>query len=212
MGTHLQSNLVSVDELPSWIRTSEFVEQFEIDFPGQPIELPPERNFPFPTEVDEGNIESLLDNVRFFGVRDSEIMKQIFMFLIQVPVVDAFVEVLKSNFEELEVLWNNVLFVREHPLNIEFCSKAALRNLLMCLEYAHENGCRWDELVCYNAANKGHLDCLKYAHENGCPWDEYTCSNAAHGGHLDCLKYGHENGCPWNEETCYRAAEGGHLV
>jgi hypothetical protein len=51
-----ESNLVFVDDLPSWIRTSEFVEQFEIDFPGQPIELPPERNFPFPTKVDEVEI------------------------------------------------------------------------------------------------------------------------------------------------------------
>jgi hypothetical protein len=74
------SGKVEVIELPSWIRTSEFVEQFEIDFPGQSIELPPERNFPFPTKVEEGNIESLLDNVRFFGVRDSDIMKQIFNF------------------------------------------------------------------------------------------------------------------------------------
>jgi hypothetical protein len=47
------SGKVEVIELPSWIRTSEFVEQFEIDFPGQSIELPPERNFPLPKSKKE---------------------------------------------------------------------------------------------------------------------------------------------------------------
>jgi hypothetical protein len=207
------SGKVEVVELPSWIRTSEFVEQFEIDFPGQPIELPPERNFPFPTKIDEGNIELLLDNVRFFGVRDSsDAMKQIFIFLIQVPVDDVFVEGLKSSFDELNVIWNNVLFAREHLLDIDFCSKAARKNLLMCLTYAHENGCPWNEATCLAAAYGGHIDCLKYAHENGCPWNGDTCSDAARGGHLDCLIYAHENGCPWNEETCSYAAGLGRLV
>jgi hypothetical protein len=50
---HLPKHLsikAEVIELPSWIRTSEFVEQIEIDFRGQPIELLIERNFPFPTK------------------------------------------------------------------------------------------------------------------------------------------------------------------
>jgi hypothetical protein len=206
---------VSVDELPPWIgRTSEFVEQFEIDYPGHPIELPPERNFPFPTKIDEGNIELVLDNVRFFGVRDSDALKHIFLFLIQASIDDAFVELLKSSFEELEVIWSNVLFARQYPLyflDVEFCSKAALRGLLMCLEYAHENGCPWNDDTCSFAARMGHLGCLRYAHENGCPWNEYACLCAASGDNLDCLTYTHENGCPWDEDTCSFAAYGGHL-
>jgi hypothetical protein len=129
-----------VIELPSWIRTSEFVEQFEIDFPGHPIKLPPDRNFPFPTEVNEGNIQSLLDNVRFFGMRDSSYMvRHIFDFLIQQSLDDQFVETLKSNFEELKVIWRNVLFARKHLLDNTFSVRAASENLLMCLKYAHEN-------------------------------------------------------------------------
>jgi hypothetical protein len=206
------SGKVEVIELPSWIRTSEFVEQFEIDFPGYPIELPPGRNFPFPTEVNEGNIESLLDNVRFLGVRDSsDVVRHIFDFLIQDSLDDQFVEILKSKFEELKVIWSNVLFARKHRLDAIFSFRAASANLLMCLKYARENGCPWDEDTCCGAACGGHLDCLKYAHENGCPWIEDTCSNAACGGQLDCLKYAHVNGCAWNEETCSGAARYGHL-
>ncbi len=40
-----------------------------------------------------------------------------------------------------------------------------------------------------------HLEILQYAHENGCEWDERTCSAAAENGHLKCLKYAHQNGC-----------------
>jgi hypothetical protein len=39
------------------------------------------------------------------------------------------------------------------------------------------------------AARKGHLECLEYAHENGCEWDEETCVFAALNRHLECLKY-----------------------
>ena len=51
-------------------------------------------------------------------------------------------------------------------------------------------------ILVLNAAEYGHLECLQYAHENGCPWDEWTCSEAAENGHLECLKYAHEFGCP----------------
>jgi hypothetical protein len=128
-----ESNLVSVDELPSWIKTSEFVEQFEIDFPGQPIELPPERNFPFPTKVDEGNLETLLDNIRFFGVRDSDIMKQIFKFLIQEFVIGEYVEGLKSSFEELSLIWNNVLFARQYMNVFFFFATGLQKGIYSCV-------------------------------------------------------------------------------
>jgi len=29
------------------------------------------------------------------------------------------------------------------------------------------------------------LKCLQFAHENGCPWDEDTCLEAADNGHLE---------------------------
>lgn len=47
---------------------------------------------------------------------------------------------------------------------------------------------------------------LQYAHENGCPWDEHTCTKAASSGSLACLQYARENGCPWNEEAACTAA------
>jgi hypothetical protein len=105
-----------LDDLPSWIRTSEFIEQFEADFPGEPIELSPERLFPFPPEVHEGNVELVLENVRFFGVKDSAVIRKVFNFLIQETVGDGvsiwgFVHVLSFEIQELKVLWNNVLLL-----------------------------------------------------------------------------------------------------
>jgi ankyrin repeat protein len=111
------------------------------------------------------------------------------------------------------------------------CVYAAEKGHLDCLEYAHKNGCCFDNLsfynefsnfidndaddfsgnICHIAAKNGHLDCLKYAHENNCKLDLWTCFYAAENGHLDCLKYLHENKCPWNEETCAAAAANGHL-
>ena len=54
---------------------------------------------------------------------------------------------------------------------------------------------RVDVLV---AARGGHLEVLQWAHENGCPWNEWTCTEAAKGGHLEVLQWAHQNGCPWN--------------
>ena len=88
---------------------------------------------------------------------------------------------------------------------------AAALGHLDCLQYAHKNGCKWDELVCARAAEYGQLECLKYAHANGCPWNKWTCANAAQYGHLECLEYAHENGCPWDEDTCKWAAYNGQL-
>ena len=91
------------------------------------------------------------------------------------------------------------------------CTYAAKNGHLDCLVYAHDNGCRWDEWACIYAAEYGHLDCLEYAHINGCEWDKWTCTHAVKNGHLECLQYAHENGCPWDEDTCAYAAFNGQL-
>ena len=80
------------------------------------------------------------------------------------------------------------------------------------MQYAHENGCPWNEQTCSDVAKNGHLNILQYAHENGCPWDELTCTNAAKNGHLHILQYAHENGCPWSKLTCTYAARFGFFL
>ena len=40
-----------------------------------------------------------------------------------------------------------------------------------------------------SAAEGGHLEVLQWAHQNGCPWDEQTCAEAARGGHLEVLQW-----------------------
>ena len=98
------------------------------------------------------------------------------------------------------------------PWNESTCDKAAETGNLDCLEYAHKHGCPWNESTCNKAAETGNLMCLKYAHEHGCPWSESTCAKAAVHNNIACLKYAHEHGCPWDQETCFNAACNGNLA
>jgi hypothetical protein len=65
--------------------------------------------------------------------------------------------------------------------------------------------------TCACAAMGGKLEVLQWAHRNGCPWDEHTCYWAETGGHLDVLRWTHEKGCPWSEETRAMAARLGYV-
>lgn len=40
-------------------------------------------------------------------------------------------------------------------------------------------GCSWDNLTCEFAVQKGNLECLQYAVENGCKWDIPRCLQIA---------------------------------
>ena len=48
---------------------------------------------------------------------------------------------------------------------------------------------------------------LQWAHENGCPWDENTCVSAAKKGNLDILKWARLAGAPWNRRAVKISAE-----
>ena len=92
------------------------------------------------------------------------------------------------------------------PLERYTCSEAAQFGHLRVLQWAHQNGCPWDEETCSEAARFGHLGVLQWARENGCPWDVWTCAFAAEGGHLEVLKWAHQNGCPWSYTTWISAS------
>ena len=91
------------------------------------------------------------------------------------------------------------------------CEYAAKEGQLEVLQWAHANGCPWNEMTCAFAAGKGKLEAIQWLHANGCPWAESTCQWAADGGHLEVLQWLRTNGCPWNEETCSNAAFCGQL-
>jgi hypothetical protein len=42
---------------------------------------------------------------------------------------------------------------------------------------------------------------LQWAHANGCPWDERTCTYGARRGQLEVLQWAHANGCPCHVNT-----------
>jgi hypothetical protein len=81
------------------------------------------------------------------------------------------------------------------------------------LDYAANNGCRWDARTTEHIAQHGNLEVLKWARSksNACRWDERTCASAAENGHIETLKWAYENGCPWDAQTCTCAANNGNI-
>jgi hypothetical protein len=57
------------------------------------------------------------------------------------------------------------------------------------LQWARENGCRWDKQTCSFAAKSGHLHILQWAQANRCPSFVDTCAQAALHGHLEVLQF-----------------------
>jgi hypothetical protein len=97
----------------------------------------------------------------------------------------------------------------DYPENLRVI--AAKKGYLSVLKWMIDDGCSWNNDICYSAAAEGYLEILKWAKKNECPWDGNICYHAARGGHFEILKWIRENGCPWNERTCYVAGERGHL-
>jgi hypothetical protein len=60
------------------------------------------------------------------------------------------------------------------------------------LQWAHGNGCPWDEKTCRNAAIVAQLEVLRWARQNGCPWSELIWDYAD----PRCRAYLIEHGCP----------------
>lgn len=123
--------------------------------------------------------------------------------------------------------------------DFSICHAAALNDHVNCLQYAHENGCKFhciediiiekgslqclkymlkcdyknylSDSLCDKFAKYGHLECIQYLRSFNCGWSNWTSANAAACGHLHVLKWLHENECPWNEWTCANSAQNGHL-
>ena len=79
--------------------------------------------------------------------------------------------------------------------NPNLCRIACEFGHLHCLQYLHQNGFPWNNMVTASAAYYNHLDCLQYAHENGCPWNCLTIKNAVEMKSFTCLQYALQNGC-----------------
>ena len=63
------------------------------------------------------------------------------------------------------------------------------------LQYAHENGCPWNELTCRYAAEEATWRCCSTRTRTGARGRVYV-QIRCRGGHLEVLQYAHENGCP----------------
>jgi hypothetical protein len=97
---------------------------------------------------------------------------------------------------------------------------AALGGFLEVVQWAYENGCRWNsseeaQEICAAAAYSGSLDLLQYLRSLECPWSRTTCHAAALGGQLEVLRWADGQSCAWNLGTityCAAAAGAPHVI
>lgn len=103
--------------------------------------------------------------------------------------------------------WNHALERVPTP-PLELCDYVSSVSLL---EWARENGCRWNELTWVAVVKGGHLDVLKWAHENDCPWHLDTCIYAVEEGHFNILEWARDKRASLNARTCAVVALRGQL-
>ena len=84
--------------------------------------------------------------------------------------------------------------------DVKIAQEAARGGHLACLQYAHLNGCDWDESVTEATAQHNKLDCLRYLHEQGCPWNAQALRLAEYCNAQLCIDYLIEHGCPGDKE------------
>jgi hypothetical protein len=178
----------NISTLPEWILKSEFVTQFQIDFPeGNIMEylyshshshLIKER----PIEISHDNINELLETYRFFGIEELSDLDYIYKIYVFFKRNESSMNIL-DDYPELVELSKN--------LNSKCltCSTAALNGFIIQLMYFHNMGYRFDDSVCVNSARNGHLLCFKYTIKHMCGSTWVAGKEAAKFGHYDCLKY-----------------------
>jgi len=83
-------------------------------------------------------------------------------------------------------LYNYLMIDLKH-IN-KFCNYGIYQDVLewKALDYMKVNELNIDNMNSY--AKNGLLKFMEYAHENGCPWNEYTCENVALNGHACMLQ------------------------
>jgi hypothetical protein len=89
---------------------------------------------------------------------------------------------------------------------------ARIGNLDM-LKWSKVNNIPWKRWTCEIAAQGGHLEVFEWAHTEGCDWDElWVCMFASQHGHLNVLKWLNDNGYTrHNKWICVWAIQYGHL-
>ncbi len=83
--------------------------------------------------------------------------------------------------------------------NVTIAHEAVCGGHVDCLQYAHLNGCVWDESVTEAAAQNNKLSCLQYLHEQGCPWNAQALRLAGYYNAQECIDYLLKHGCPRDE-------------
>ena len=101
--------------------------------------------------------------------------------------------------------WNAREWVPLEWTDVHLCIKCtcAATNALEILQWAHMNGCPWNEDTCALAATSDNFKILQWVRMNGCPCNESTCADAVANGRFEILKWARANGCPWDKEECW---------
>lgn len=214
--------MITVTKLPTWIKNSPFIKEFEADYPDEPYVLPKSKYYKYPKKLTAKNIIAVLNIVRYYGIDDDDIMYDIFVFFFDINNLKQYVSNripkhptlnlndIISEFPEFKEIWRNATVDRssdEASFRLFDITKNfkptlyAARNrmfylikfLLLSGEYDKPNNYSDETYLAEQCAQYGDLKSLMFVHEHGYKMSYKTCLHAAKYGKLECLKYAYFN-------------------
>lgn len=93
------NEFVTVTKLPTWIKESTFIGDYENDYPNEPYILPKSKYYKYPKKLSDKNIVPVLEIIRYYGITDEDIFYDVFKFLFD---IEPYVEYNK-------IKWDNII-------------------------------------------------------------------------------------------------------
>jgi ankyrin repeat protein len=109
---------------------------------------------------------------------------------------------------------SNICIKYIHSLGVEWhgstASVLAQSGNVIGLQFAVDNKCPIDDLVCNSAARTGNIECIRIAVNHGCTITAYMLDIAAANGQIECVNYLLSMQCT-SSNACRSAASRGHI-
>lgn len=171
---------IRIEDLPEWIKNSEFVKEFILDFPGEEITINPTRIFELRYKssarprfyLTSDYIYDVLENIRYFGIQDDEL----FYFIYKIICDNDWGYVLEDfpEFKELNENFNYMMAYKE--FNRDTLRLAASKGHLYAFRYLMKF--QEDTMIISNAIGSKNLKLVKYLHSMGWIVDEDALKTA----------------------------------
>jgi hypothetical protein len=185
----------SIDSIPLWIRHSTVFKTFESDLieyinDGNKLLLPKQCIFEYPNSINDNNIESMFQSVRFFEITDETILYDMFKYLMRNKNNETIINKLQDYFPEITNIWDNFNFYSDE-VNI-----LIRNNLFLRLRYSiEEMNLLCSEHSYIECIKQNNLDIFIYIHSKNFTWTNNVTSFALKNNKYEFFKYAHENGC-----------------